>query len=58
MCRISPDKSGGFFASAPKKLIGPIERVVLPHVEDRVASAAVWTALVGVSGGVDYPVAA
>ena len=50
--------SGQFFASAPKKLIGDLQKVDLPHVNDRGSQAAAWGAIVEVSGGVDYPVAA
>ena len=48
--------TGLFFASPPKKLTGPIEPVLLPHVTDEVAAKATWSAIVSVSGGVDYPV--
>lgn len=50
--------SGEFFASAPKKMVGDLHKVDLPHVADRDRQAATWEAIVKVSGGVDYPVAA
>lgn len=53
--RFPDDVSGGFFASAPKKMTGPLHKVVLPHVLDRASQAAAWDAIVSVSGGVDYP---
>ena len=54
-----PDEvSGEFFASPPKKLIGPLQKVELAHVQDRVSQEAAWNAIVSVSGGVDHPVAA
>ena len=46
--------SGDFYASAPKKMTGPLFRVVLEHVRDRTASAASWTALVEATS-VDAP---
>ena len=53
----SEQVSGQFFASAPKKVIGDLQKVDLPHVDDRGSQAAAWGAIVEVSGGVDYPVA-
>ncbi len=50
--------TGQFFASAPKKMIGDLHKVDLPHVADRESQAAAWDAIVKVAGGVDYPVAA
>ena len=50
-------RSGHFYASAPKKMTGPLHRVELPHVVDRVAAEAAWTALVDLTQA-DYPVAA
>ena len=49
--------TGQFFASAPKKMIGDLHEVDLPHVADRESQAAAWDAIVNVAGGVDYPVA-
>ena len=48
------DVSGQFFASAPKKLTGPIEAMRHPHFHDRANQEAAWQAVVEVSG-VDLP---
>jgi hypothetical protein len=50
--------SGEFFASAPKKMIGPLHKVELPHVRHRQSQEGTRSAVVEVAGGVDYPVAA
>jgi len=44
------DVSGKFFASAPKKLTGPIEAMRHPHLHDRTNQEAAWKAIVKVSG--------
>ncbi|KIH86271.1 hypothetical protein SPBR_08586 [Sporothrix brasiliensis 5110] len=44
------DVSGQFFASAPKKLTGPIEAMRHPHFHDRANQEATWQAVVKVSG--------
>jgi NAD(P)-dependent dehydrogenase (short-subunit alcohol dehydrogenase family) len=44
------DVSGQFFASAPKKLTGPIEAMRQPHFHDRANQEAAWQAVVSVSG--------
>jgi NAD(P)-dependent dehydrogenase (short-subunit alcohol dehydrogenase family) len=44
------DLSGQFFASAPKKLTGPIEAMRHPHLHDRTNQEAAWQAVVKVSG--------
>ncbi len=49
--------SGEFFASAPKKMTGPIEAMQMPHLHDEASQKASWEAVVKVAGGVDYPVA-
>ncbi len=50
------DVSGQFFASAPKKLTGPIEAMRHPHFHDRVNQEAAWQAVVKVSGvDLSYP---
>ena len=50
------DVSGQFFASAPKKLTGPIEAMRHPHLHDRANQEAAWQAVVKVSGtDVPYP---
>jgi NAD(P)-dependent dehydrogenase (short-subunit alcohol dehydrogenase family) len=48
------DVSGQFFASAPKKVTGPIEAMRHPHFHDRANQEAAWQAVVSVSG-VDLP---
>lgn len=48
------DVSGEFFASAPKKMIGPIEAMRHDHFHDRTNQHAAWAAVVNVSG-VDKP---
>ena len=50
--------TGEFFASAPKKMTGPIEAMQMPHLHDEASQKASWDAVVKVAGGVDYPVAA
>jgi NAD(P)-dependent dehydrogenase (short-subunit alcohol dehydrogenase family) len=50
------DVSGEFFASAPKKMTGPIEAMQQTHIRDEAAQEAAWSAVVKVAGGVDYPV--
>jgi NAD(P)-dependent dehydrogenase (short-subunit alcohol dehydrogenase family) len=44
------DVSGQFFASAPKKVTGPIEAMRHPHLHDRASQEAAWQAVVKVSG--------
>jgi hypothetical protein len=44
------DVSGQFFASAPKKLTGPMEAMSHPHLHDRANQEAAWEAVVKVSG--------
>jgi len=44
------DVSGQFFASAPKKLTGPIEVMRHPHFHDRAYQEAAWKAVAKVSG--------
>ncbi len=44
------DVSGQFFASAPKKLTGPIEAMRHPHLHDRANQEAAWQAVVTCSG--------
>ena len=48
------DVSGQFFASAPKKFIGPIEAMRHPRFHDLASQEAAWQAVVKVSG-VDLP---
>jgi hypothetical protein len=42
--------SGQFFASAPKKVTGPMEAMHHPHFLDRANQEAAWQAIVKVSG--------
>ena len=50
------DVSGQFFASAPKKLTGPIEAMRHPHFHDSANQEAAWQAVVEVSGvDLSYP---
>jgi NAD(P)-dependent dehydrogenase (short-subunit alcohol dehydrogenase family) len=50
------DVSGQFFASAPKKLTGPIEAMRQPLFHDRANQEAAWQAVVEVSGvDLSYP---
>jgi NAD(P)-dependent dehydrogenase (short-subunit alcohol dehydrogenase family) len=44
------DVSGQFFASAPRKLTGPIEAMRQPHFHDRANQEAAWQTIVEVSG--------
>jgi NAD(P)-dependent dehydrogenase (short-subunit alcohol dehydrogenase family) len=48
--KFGADLSGQFFASAPKKLTGPIEAMRHPHFHDRASQEAAWQAVVSVSG--------
>jgi hypothetical protein len=47
---LGTDVSGQFFASAPRKLTGPIEAMRHPHFHDRASQEATWQAVVSVSG--------
>ena len=50
------DVSGQFFASAPKKVTGPMEAMRHPHFHDRANQEAAWQAVVEVSGvDLSYP---
>jgi hypothetical protein len=55
--KFGTDVSGQFFASAPKKLTGPIEAMRHPHFHDLANQEAAWQAVVKVSG-VDFSSAA
>ena len=44
-----PEVTGQFFASAPKKMTGPLHRVELDHVQDRASRDAAWNATVVVA---------
>ncbi|MCH8128613.1 MAG: SDR family NAD(P)-dependent oxidoreductase [Acidobacteria bacterium] len=47
--------SGRFFASAPKKMTGPLQDLTEPRIGDQASQEAVWNVIVGLAGGVDYP---
>lgn len=47
--------SGRFFASAPKKMIGPLQDLTEPRISDQASQEAVWNVIVGLAGGVGYP---
>jgi NAD(P)-dependent dehydrogenase (short-subunit alcohol dehydrogenase family) len=44
-----PEVNGQFFASAPKKMTGPLTRVDLPHVNDRNSRDAAWNATAAIA---------
>jgi NAD(P)-dependent dehydrogenase (short-subunit alcohol dehydrogenase family) len=50
------DVSGQFFASAPRKVSGPIQAMRHEHFHDRASQDAAWQAIAAVSG-LDAPVA-
>lgn len=50
-------RNGHFYASAPKKMTGPLHRVELGHVLDEDTTEASWNALVELTN-TDYPLAA
>lgn len=54
--RFGPEVSGLFFASAPKKMTGPLHRVDLPHVDDQASRNAAWAATVAVAAPIDASV--
>ena len=47
--------SGRFFASAPKKMTGPLQDLTEPRISDQASQEAVWNVIVGLAGGVGYP---
>ncbi len=47
--QFGPEINGQFFASAPKKMTGPLHEVDLPHVRDVKSRDAAWAATVKVS---------
>jgi len=49
------DVSGKFFASPPKKMIGPLVEVDLDHLNDLAGQQALWNVTTKVAGGVGYP---
>jgi NAD(P)-dependent dehydrogenase (short-subunit alcohol dehydrogenase family) len=52
------DVTGEFFASAPKKMTGPIEEMDYPHISDRDLQEATWRATVELAGKIEYPISA
>lgn len=46
----SSDINGEFYASAPKKLAGPLERMVFAHINNRAHQTAAWAAIADISG--------
>jgi hypothetical protein len=54
--RFGPEVTGLFFASAPKKMTGPLHQVDLPHVNDRASRDAAWAATVAVAAPVEATV--
>ena len=50
-----PDVTGEFFASAPKKMTGPLHKMEYPHISDPEVQEATWRATVVVAGGIDVP---
>ena len=47
--RFGPEVNGQFFASAPKKMTGPLHKVDLAHVNDRDSRNAAWAATVAIA---------
>ena len=54
----NPPASGVFFASKPSKVTGPLEIVDVPHIVNAEYQEAGWDAVVEVTDGATYPVAA
>jgi len=48
--KFGTDVSGKFFASAPKKMTGPLVEMRQPHIHDQANQEAAWKAVVEVSG--------
>lgn len=44
-----PEVNGKFFASAPKKMVGPLHEMTFDHVHDRIGQDAAWQAIVKVA---------
>ena len=44
------DASGAFYASAPKKMSGPLQRMSYPHIDHHDHQEAAWAATVAVAG--------
>lgn len=48
------DASGAFYASAPKKMSGPLQRMSYPHIDHHTHQEAAWDAIVK-TAGIDLP---
>lgn len=49
------DVTGKFFASPPKKMIGPLEEMRMDHLTNPEGQRALWNVTTKVAGGVGYP---
>lgn len=49
------DVSGKFFASAPKKMTGPLVEIRMDHIDNPQGQKALWNVTTKVAGGVGYP---
>jgi len=49
------DATGKFYASPPKKKVGPLHEYAGPQFTDPTTQEAVWNTVVALSGGVGYP---
>lgn len=47
--------SGKFFASRPKKMVGPLVEIDMDHLDNPAGQKALWNATVVAAGGVGYP---
>ena len=50
------DVSGGFYASKPKKMTGPLVRIQMDHLDNRAGQAALWSVTGRLAGAVETPV--
>lgn len=48
--RFGEEESGGFYASPPGKMVGPLQRQETPHLLDHELQEAAWTAIVALTG--------
>lgn len=48
------DATGKFYASPPKKMIGPLHEYGGPQFTNQTSQEAVWNTIVALAGGVDY----
>lgn len=51
----APERNGKFFASAPKKMIGPLSEMKMDIFDNPAAQQALWNVTCKVAGGVGYP---